>query len=299
MQPAPLVSIVLPTYNRMPYLAQAVESVLRQTEGRWELLLVDDGSNDGTTSYLGRLDDARIHVLRRSHIGHPGAVRNVALPLARGRYVAFLDSDDWWEPEKLSLQLAALADHPECGWSYTWFRSVDQDGREIPSHRPSTSHEGMIVESLITGEAGVITSSMMLGRAVLTQIDNFDESLIVASHFDLLVRLAMRSSVVLVPRVLTTRRTHAGNYGRPFRESPVDIERVFGRLLDHVPSTGLRRLVRDRRTRWWIETAERLRHERRYREARNALRAALPAGLRLGVWWVAAVKVLVSFGTRR
>ena len=299
MQPDPLVSIVLPTYNRMPYLAQAVESVLRQTEGRWELLLVDDGSNDDTTSYLGRLDDGRIHVLRLSHIGHPGAVRNAALPLARGRYVAFLDSDDWWEPEKIALQLAALADHPECGWSYTWFRSVDQEGREIPGRLPPASHQGMIVQGLITGEAGVITSGVMVVRAVLTAAGHFDESLTVASHFDLLVRLALRSSVVLVPRVLATRRTHAGNYGRPFREPRADIERVFRRLLAHAPSDEVRRLVRDRRTRWWIETADRLRYERRYREAQVALRAALPAGLGFGARWGAAVEALVSFGTRR
>src|SRR3954465_5067207 len=117
-----MVSVLLPTFNRAHYLPDAVHSVLRQTETRWELIVADDGSTDETNAYLATLSDPRIRILRLDHVGHPGEVRNRALALCRAPWVAFLDSDDWWEPGKLATQLAALAAHPEHEWSFTSFR---------------------------------------------------------------------------------------------------------------------------------------------------------------------------------
>ena len=109
----PLVSIILPTYNREVLLRRALESVLAQTYDLWELLVVDDGSTDGTRAYLQTLTDTRVRAILREHCGNAGAVRNAGCRTARGSYLAFLDSDDQWLPEKLALQIADLHAHPE------------------------------------------------------------------------------------------------------------------------------------------------------------------------------------------
>src|SRR6266571_6783008 len=98
--PVPLISIIIPTFNREQYLREAVQSVLAQTYDRWELLIVDDGSTDGTRAYLDTLTDRRIRSVSRNHCGNAAQVRNVAIGTVSGSHIAFLDSDDLWEPEK-------------------------------------------------------------------------------------------------------------------------------------------------------------------------------------------------------
>ena len=111
----PIVSVILPVRDRIAFLRTAVDSVFSQTHTDWELVIADDGSGPETRDYLRRLElDPRVRVLWREHTGNPAAVRNTALRAARGRYVAFLDSDDAFEPRKIELQLAALAERPRC-----------------------------------------------------------------------------------------------------------------------------------------------------------------------------------------
>src|SRR3954468_14130226 len=115
----PLVSIVLPAFDRAGYLRSAIESVLAQSLTSWEMIVADDGSGPETAEYLRGLGDPRIRVLWLTHSGNPSIARNAALRDARGTYVAFLDSDDLWEPDKLEAQTAALRARGECHWSFT------------------------------------------------------------------------------------------------------------------------------------------------------------------------------------
>ncbi len=113
------VSIILPTFGRLEYLRATVASVYRQTLQDWELIIADDGSDAETRAYLRTLEaDSRVRLLWLTHTGIPAVVRNGALREARGEYVAFLDSDDLWAPEKLSRQVAMLRSRPLCGWCY-------------------------------------------------------------------------------------------------------------------------------------------------------------------------------------
>src|SRR3954470_20897049 len=105
------VSIVVPTFNRLDYLRPALASVFAQTWNDWDLVIADDGSDDDVRAYLHDLEleqRPRVRVLSLPHRGNPAAVRNAALHVATGTYVAFLDSDDLWAPRKLELQLDAL-----------------------------------------------------------------------------------------------------------------------------------------------------------------------------------------------
>src|ERR1700734_971226 len=106
---APLVSIILPTFDRLRFLRPAVDSVLAQSFTDWELVIADDGSGADTRQYLRTLErDARITLIWLTHSGTPAIVRNAALGRAGGEYVAFMDSDDLWTPVKLERQLKAL-----------------------------------------------------------------------------------------------------------------------------------------------------------------------------------------------
>jgi teichuronic acid biosynthesis glycosyltransferase TuaG len=109
----PLVSIITPAYNATATLAAAIESAQAQDFTDWEMIIVDDCSGDGTTALASRYanDDARIRVIRRSTNGGVAVARNQALDVATGRYIAFLDSDDIWLPEKLSLQLQFMQEN--------------------------------------------------------------------------------------------------------------------------------------------------------------------------------------------
>src|SRR5688572_23189690 len=131
----PLVSVIVASFNRTEYLMEAVESVIHQTWSDWELLIADDGSDEPTKRYLAKLADPRVHVLWLQHSGNPAAVRNAALNIAHGEYVAFLDSDDAWMPSKLAAQLQGLRSSADCRWSYTNFRRIDRSGNEIVDPR--------------------------------------------------------------------------------------------------------------------------------------------------------------------
>lgn len=127
-----LVSVIMPAYNCAPFLKQSVESVKNQTYGNWELLLVDDGSTDGTAALAEGLaaEDGRIHVFHTKGRQGPAVARNTALENASGEYAAFLDSDDLWLPEKLEKQLAFMQ-QTGADFSCTGYMRISEDGKQI------------------------------------------------------------------------------------------------------------------------------------------------------------------------
>lgn len=290
----PLVSIVIPTYNRSAFLRRAVESVVAQSYQNWELIVADDGSTDDTAGWVSGLADPRIRILPLDHSGNPGRVRNQALKDARGRFVAFLDSDDWWEQEKLSLQVAALLAHPACGWSYTSLRRVDEAGRDIAMADSSwIPEEGFVLDRLVSGNAIVITSTVMVDRTLLESLNGFDEAFPVAEDFDLWIRLAERSPAAGVAQVLVARRRHAGNYSA-LGEDFETMESVYARLIARFPAGRIRQLHRQRRARWLAKVADERRRAGAYGGALSALRRGFPEGATMPAWWRALLKTLAG-----
>ena len=121
----------MPTWNRLPFVEEAAKTVIAQTYPHWEMIVVDDGSTDGTAERLDGLSDSRIRVLSSLHVGHIGRLRNRGIAAGSGEIVAFIDSDDLWVPRKLEVQLKALR-NASAGWSYTSFEMMDVDGRARP-----------------------------------------------------------------------------------------------------------------------------------------------------------------------
>ena len=134
------VSVVMPVYNAADTVAQSMRSVLAQTHAGVELVVVDDCSHDGSAVVIDRIasNDSRVVTLRLPCNGGVAAARNAGIEAASGDYIAFLDSDDWWHPRKLEIQLAHMR---EAGArvSYTGYQRVDEDGRPLSTVRPPTS----------------------------------------------------------------------------------------------------------------------------------------------------------------
>ena len=133
--PAPLVTVITPTYNHASYIGRCLESVLAQTEPRWEQIVVDDGSTDGTAAIIGRFADPRIRHVSQRHRGIAGLgdVYNLALGMARGDYVAVLEGDDFWPRDKLERQLPAFED-PEVVLSWGLATETDPTGEARRVH---------------------------------------------------------------------------------------------------------------------------------------------------------------------
>jgi glycosyltransferase involved in cell wall biosynthesis len=197
------VSIIIPTYNRAALVQEAVASVLAQTWRDFEVLVVDDGSTDDTAAALAPWA-SRIRLLRRSCRGGVSAARNTGINAARGEWLAFLDSDDLWRPEKLARQMAYLAEHPELRWCQTeetWVR------RGIRVNQPLTHRKigGQIFFPSL-GRCLVSPSAVILHRRLLEQHGGFDEDLPAAEDYDLWLRLSWRYAAGLVPEPLVIKR---------------------------------------------------------------------------------------------
>lgn len=291
----PRVSVIIPTYNRAALLREAVDSVLQQTFVDWELIVVDDGSTDGTAEYLASVSDLRVRVARSGHSGNPNTVRNAGLAHAIGRYVAFLDSDDWWSADKLARQVAALESTPGCGWSYTGLAVSDSGGTPVPPDEPEAFEpkDGWILEAFVSGRARIQTSTVMAERTLVDDVGRFDDRFVIAGDFDLWIRLAERSRVVAVPGALTTVRRHSGRYGLGFTGARPVLRQAFAMMSSRLRTGRLRRRFAVLCARGWVNVADSERHARKYRDAFACLAAALPWGLPVPKWWIVLGKTVL------
>jgi glycosyltransferase involved in cell wall biosynthesis len=237
--PLPTVSVILPTFNRLQYLPPAVDSVFTQTFADWELIIADDGSDAETVSYLRKLAGApRVRFLGLPHTGNPSVVRNRALREARGDYVAFIDSDDVWLPQKLEIQIARQRSS-NCRWSYTGLSRVDDNGEPLPGDLPARRLicEGSILSQLLTLQVAVATPSVLAERSLLDEVGGFDEQQLFFEEYDLWLRLNLRSEVCAVSQPLVLVRNHNQHYSA----DRVGVYQARFRLLDKIAglTTGM------------------------------------------------------------
>ena len=198
----PKVSVIIPVYNAESFIGRAIDSVLGQSWTDLELLIVDDGSTDGTPGRLGAYGE-QLQVFRQPNAG-PAAARNLGLEAARGEYVAFLDADDWWEPRKLAAQVALLEKRPEIGFCSTATRVVDIAGRTVGDWS-CQAYSGSLTEALFVNGALISgsTSGVLARRSLLDDAGGFDPTLCGFEDPDLWIRLSARSSYACIPKPLT------------------------------------------------------------------------------------------------
>ncbi len=206
----PRVSVILPTYNRERFIGDAIRSVQQQTFSDFELIVVDDGSTDGTDEVLGGFDDPRLHCIVQANAGRSHA-RNVALRMARGCYIAFLDSDDLYLPRKLERQVNFLDTHREFAMVYTSSSCIDGEGRSIGA-RYGAPVSGHIYQHIALFKPVTVTlPTVMLRREVLDEVGLFDEAMERFEDTDMWRRIARRYLIGALDVATCLVRTHEDN----------------------------------------------------------------------------------------
>lgn len=200
--PSPAVSVIIPTYNRAWIVKEAIDSVFAQTYRDFELIVVDDGSTDDTCSVLNAFG-SKISVIRQGNQG-VSAARNAGIKASNGRYIAFLDSDDCWLAEKLSVQVAFFNDRPDamiCQTEETWIRN---GLRVNPKNRHKKPSGPIFIPSLAL--CLVSPSAVMMPKTLFKTVGMFDETLPACEDYDLWLRVSCRFPVDLIDVPLILKR---------------------------------------------------------------------------------------------
>lgn len=204
----PLVSVVIPTHNRLKFLQRAMATVLGQTEQNFELIIIDDASTDGTGLYLANLatQDSRIQILSNTESKGGAGARNKGISSSRGKWIAFLDDDDEWMPTKLKRQLQALQAKPSavaCSCSFVQrFPSGISKTIKVP--------ENVTLQQLLSGSVLGGASMCLCSGSVLREIGGFDANFRSGQDWDLWVRLRQQGNIVVCPEALVLYHVHEG-----------------------------------------------------------------------------------------
>lgn len=183
------VSVIMASYNQGQYVAEALASLHAQTVGDWEAIVVDDGSTDNSIAVVEQFrEDGRIRLLKITHAG-AAAARNAGLVAARGEFIAFLDADDRWHPEKLARQLELFRTKPTTSVCYTRRNLIDVDGMEQGIDDTRTFHRGLVVNALFRDNF-ICFSSAMVRKRVCDQCGMFDERLNLGVDYEWWLRLS-------------------------------------------------------------------------------------------------------------
>lgn len=245
-----IVSVILPTYNRAGYIKDAIESVLNQTYRNIELLIIDDGSTDNTQAVIEPyLKDNRIRYIRQENAG-AAAARNRGLALRTGKYVAFIDSDDIWEKDKLEIQLAVMNSLPDVAIAFSDFSAKGRDGLiekshirtyftvldtyklsydDVFSHRNTLKNSekvywGNIYQTMIFGNI-ILTSTTLFRHEVFNSTGTFDTNYKTLEDYDLFLKLTKRFTAAFVDKPLICYR---------YSENQLSGDLFFGKLCNNL-----------------------------------------------------------------
>jgi glycosyltransferase involved in cell wall biosynthesis len=204
-----LISVVIPTRDRAPLLQRTLRCALGQTGVEIEVIVVDDGSVDGTPAMLESVHDPRLIVERRREPEGVSAARNAGIARATGEWVAFLDDDDLWAPTKLARQLVA-AEASGRSWCYSGAVAVDEELR-IVAGSPPPSPDDVVTAVPMRNSVVAGSSNVLVRRDVLAESGGFDEALRHMADWDLWIRLAALGAPAAVSEPLVAYLLHAGN----------------------------------------------------------------------------------------
>lgn len=243
----PIVSINLCCYNSEKYLEETLQSILAQTYSDWELVVVNDGSTDSTEQIVKRhMREGRQIVYHFQRNMGLGKARNKAIELSGGEFIALIDHDDKWEPEKLEKQLALFAGRPQVALTYTDAEVLHMNGERCPYPLRAWMCRGRVLGELLLSDF-IVCSTIMFRRSVLDEVGWFDADFTQVEEYDLMIRVAEKYEFDYVDKPLAVFRIHERNSSwdrsRMDREVVTLIRRTFQRMPQAVEEFGPR-LVR-------------------------------------------------------
>ncbi len=220
----PAISVIVPAYNADRTILETIASVQKQTLSDFELIVINDGSTDRTLELLSTVKDPRLKVFSYKNGGLPVA-RNRGISHANGEFIAFLDADDLWTPDKLELQVAALHQHPEAGVAYSWTCNMGDNGESFHAGEP-VFFEGNVYAQLLVGNFLANGSNPLICKQAIESVGEFDPALKSYEDWDFYLRLAARWPFVVVPKPQILYRQSSGGMS-----SKIEVMEKYGLIV--------------------------------------------------------------------
>lgn len=231
----PLISVIIPAYNAEKTIKETIKSVLTQTFSEFELIAINDGSKDATLEIISQIPDPRLKVISYNNAG-ASVSRNRGFRQSVGEFIAFLDADDLWTPDKLEAQLAALKDRPECDVAYSWTDCIDESNQFL-RRGGHTTVNGDAYTHLLLSDILENGSSPLIRRQAFLHIGGFDESLPAGQDWDLYIRLAANYKFVTVPKVQILYRVSSDSLSANHEKLETGSLRVIAKAFAQAPES--------------------------------------------------------------
>ena len=237
----PKVSVIIPTYNRADMIGDALGSLIHQTSGDWEAIVVDDGSTDDTEAMVSRFADGRIRYVYQANKGLPGA-RNTGIRNATGEYIAFLDSDDLFLPDKLELQSQALDQSPDVGLVASGYAEVDVHLNVLREVRNWHGHPQLGLTDWLQSNPFIV-NAVLVRKTWLEKAGLFDETMSYVEDWDVWLRLAQCGCRMMwLEAVVCLYRLHGTNMMRQAELMKKGMLRMFDKFFaqPNLPTEALK-----------------------------------------------------------
>ena len=277
---APLVSIIIPFFNGESLFHYTIDSILNQSFDNFEVVIVDDGSNERNKAALREFGqrDTRI-IIHEKPNGGVASARNFGIAASSGSYIALCDQDDTWHPDKLARQVEHLDNHPDCALTYTAIEFIDEHGEAIstPDWAWVSDIDGDGLRALFK-QNRIATFTAMFRRNMLPSAEPFRQHLAPSDDWDLWLRLAIDHPFGYIPQVLGQYRVHAGNESRNLMRMQNAENSVIETFVQEHPDAVTRlgkTLVEKKLSALYIETAKLHFQKNDLEEARRYCRKAI------------------------
>ncbi|CAD0226083.1 glycosyltransferase [Planktothrix agardhii 1806] len=231
----PKISVIIPVYNGEKTIQKTIESVLQQTWQDFELIVINDGSQDATLEILSSIQDPRLRILSYSNAGLASS-RNRGITEATGEYISFLDADDLWTPDKLEAQFQALEEHPEAAVAYSWTDYIDQSSQFLHSGRHITIN-GNVYQHLLVNNFLENGSNPLIRKQALNQVGGFDSSINSVADWDMWLRLAAGYQFVAVPLPQILYRVSARSMSSQIKNQERECLKVIEKAFKSAPES--------------------------------------------------------------
>jgi glycosyltransferase involved in cell wall biosynthesis len=229
----PKISVLMTIYNAGPYLREAIESVVGQTFGEWELIAVENGSTDCSPRVIRGYSDERIRpFFLAKNIGRTAALR-YAFEQARGEYIAILDADDIAAPERFAIQTTFLDRHPDIGLVGSWAMQIDKNGATTDRFEPATGREDL--HDLLGSSNPFVHSSIMYRSSIAKSVGGYPAEYIYSQDYALILRMEAECGLAMLPqplckwRVLSSSMTRSSKYSLIIAQELFSLSRIAGR----------------------------------------------------------------------